>query len=77
MDRTALFKTAGILFLIALAVFVLTYFIFHYIQETGRFGKAFRRTPAKPFITLLFAVWGTVFLSLSIGALVLALTLPA
>lgn len=77
MDRTALLKTAGVLFLIAIAVFVLTYFIFHYMQENGRFGKTIRKTPGKPFITQLFGVWGTVFLSLSIGALVLALTLPA
>lgn len=48
--------------LIALAIFVFTYFLFHYLSPDGGFTAVLQETPAKPFVTLLFGIWGVTFL---------------
>ena len=45
-------------FLIALAIYAFTYYMYHYMGPDGSFGAAFHGAPAKPFITLLFGIWG-------------------
>lgn len=53
-------------FIIALAIFVFTYILFHYIGVDGTFVQEFQTVPGKPFITLLFGVWGVLFLFASV-----------
>lgn len=49
-------------FAIALGIFVLSYLLYHYLDPAGGFTAQFQETPAKPFVTLLLAVWGVMFL---------------
>ena len=55
-------KLAVCSLVIALAIFVFTYCLFHYMSPEGCFAAAYRITPVKPFVTLLFGVWGVMFL---------------
>lgn len=48
-------------FALALAIYVLTYFLYHHLSPDGIFTAVFRETPEKPFITLLFGIWGVTF----------------
>lgn len=48
--------------LIALAICIFTYFLFHYWSPDGGFTTVFHETPVKPFVTLLFGIWGVTFL---------------
>ena len=49
-------------FALALAIFVFSYFLYHYGLPEGVFSPVFREEPAKPMVTWLFAIWGTQFL---------------
>ena len=61
------FTVLGIcMFIIALAIFVFTYCLYHYLGVDGRFTDVFSATPAKPFVTLLFGIWGVTFLFASV-----------
>ena len=55
-------KLAVCSLVIALALFVFTYCLFHYMSPEGCFAAAYQITPVKPFVTLLFGVWGVMFL---------------
>lgn len=70
MEKTAFFPASGILFLISLAVFVFTYFYYHYADEKALFGRTYCRETKKPLISLLFGILGTVLLASSIICLV-------
>ena len=48
--------------IIALAIFLFTYVLFHHMMPNGSFVAAYQTAPAKPFITLLFGIWGVMFL---------------
>ena len=48
-------------FLIALAIYVLAYVLYHYLSPDGGFTTVFQEEPAKPFVTLLFGIWGVTF----------------
>lgn len=48
--------------IIAVAIFAVTYCLFHHMMPDGSFAAAYQTTPAKPFVTLLFGVWGVMFL---------------
>ena len=52
--------------IIALAIFVFTYFLYHHLGPDGTFVSVFRETAEKPFITLLFGIWGVMFLFASV-----------
>ena len=56
-------------FALALAIFIFSYFLYHYGLPEGGFSSIFREEPAKPFVTLLFGVWGTHFLFASVMSL--------
>ena len=56
---------------IAVAIFVLTYFLFHYLGADGSFTAVYQETPAKPFVTLLFGIWGVMFLFAAVISVVL------
>lgn len=49
-------------FIIALAIFLFTYFLFHHMTPEGSFVATYQAMPAKPFITFLFGIWGVMFL---------------
>lgn len=53
-------------FAIALAIFIFSYFLFHYSAPDGGFSAVFREEPAKPYLSLLFSIWGVHFLFASV-----------
>ena len=56
-------------FIIALAIFVFTFNLYHHLGSNGTFEAAFHAVPEKPFITLLFGIWGVCFLFASVFSL--------
>lgn len=48
-------------FLIALAIYAFTYFLYHYLGSGGVFLPVCQDMPAKPFVTLLFGILGVCF----------------
>ena len=51
---------SAVSFISALLIFIFTYFLFHYWTPEG-FSTVFLETPQKPFVTLLFGIWGVFF----------------
>ena len=47
---------------LALAIFVSSYFIYHYITPDGSLTTVFQEEPGKPFVTQLWANLGVLFL---------------
>lgn len=58
-------------FLTGLAIFVFTFFLYHYLGPDYRFGTVFRSEPTKPFVTLLFGIWGTAHLFAAVTCLLI------
>lgn len=48
-------------FALALATYVLTYFMFHYLGPDGSFMHAYHDAAVKPFVTLLLGILGVMF----------------
>ena len=48
-------------FVFALAIYFLTFYMYHYLEANCLFGTVRHDTPVKPFITFLFGVWGVTF----------------
>lgn len=48
-------------FLIALAIYVFTYFLYHRLGPDGIFLPVCQDGPVKPLVTLLFGTWGVCF----------------
>ena len=59
-------------FIIALAIFAFTFYLYHYFGPDG-FGTVYQETPVKPFVTLLFGIWGVCFLFASVMSFVVGL----
>ena len=57
---------AWISLILALAIFAFTYLLFHHLSPDGGFTAVFQEQAAKPMVTLLFGVWGTMFLFASV-----------
>ena len=51
---------------LALAIFVFSYFLYHYMTPDGTFTVVFQTEPGKPLVTELFSILGTLFLFSSI-----------
>ena len=49
-------------FALALGIFTWSYILYHYATPDGGLSLVWRAEPAKPMVTLLFAVWGVMFL---------------
>ena len=47
---------------VAVVIFVSSYFIYHYIAPDGSFTTVFQEEPGKPFVTQLWASLGVLFL---------------
>lgn len=58
-------------FVIALAIYSFTYILFHYLRPEGGFSAVFQKKPAKPFVTLLFGIWGVMFHFASVMSLLI------
>lgn len=56
------FNILGVCSLIlSFCIYVFSYFLFHYLGPEGGFSSKFQKKPAKPFVTLLFGIWGVTF----------------
>ena len=77
MDNRELKKKFRILsvvsLVLALAIFVFTFRMYHYGTADLTFTDIWHDEPEKPFITLLFGVWGTIFLFSSVMSLVVSI----
>ena len=51
---------------LALAIFVFSYFLYHYMTPDGTFTTVYQQGPGKPLVTELFSILGTLFLFSSI-----------
>jgi len=49
-------------FALALCIFAFAYLLFHYLSPDGTFTAVYQTAAAKPVVTLLFAIWGVLFL---------------
>ena len=58
---------------IALVIFVFTYFLYHHLSPDGIFAAIYQLKPVKPFITLLFGIWGVTFLFASVFSFLVGL----
>lgn len=56
-------------FVLALAIFVFSYVLYHYTLPGGFFTAVWQPTPGKPMVTWLFAIWGVLFLFASVMSL--------
>ena len=61
------------LFVLALCLFVFTFFVFHYLEQDLKFHKPFKKQPQKPFIANMFGTLATFLFASSIVLLVIAL----
>ena len=53
-------------FAISIGLFIFSYILFHYIAPDGGFTTVFQTSANKPVVTLLFAIWGVLFLFSSV-----------
>ncbi|MBR2040777.1 MAG: hypothetical protein IJ945_00145 [Oscillospiraceae bacterium] len=58
-------------FIISIIIFVLSYFMFHYLTDSG-FTSVWQAEAGKPFVTELFADLGVLFLFSSIISLIIS-----
>ncbi len=59
-------------FAFSIAIYVFTYFLYHYLSPLGGFTNVYQAEAAKPMVTFLFGLWGVMFqfagvLSLMVG----------
>ena len=47
---------------LALGIFLFSYVLYHYTLPGGWFTAQWQPVPGKPWVTLLFSVWGVMFL---------------
>lgn len=59
-------------FILALGIFLFTFYIYHYATADGVFGPVWQCSAQKPFVTLLFGIWGVTFLFSSVMSLLIA-----
>ena len=53
-------------FVLAMAIFVFSYFLYHYVTPEGAITLTYHPGPGKPLVTELWAILGTMFLFSSI-----------
>jgi hypothetical protein len=59
-------------FVLSLAIFVWTFYIYHHLTADFVFSAQWQLEPGKPFITLLFGIWGVTFLFASVMSLLVS-----
>ena len=45
-------------FVMALAIYALTFYLFHYLGPDCSLGTVYHKEAAKPFVTLCCGIWG-------------------
>ena len=55
-------KLSGWSFALALIIFLLSYFMFHYVLPDGTITTVFQEEAGKPMVTALWAILGVLFL---------------
>ena len=73
MNRKKLVILAIVCLLLALAIFTLDFWIYHYITPEGTISPVFRQEVGKPLITQLLGNLGVMFLYSSLMSLILAM----
>ena len=73
MNRKKLVLLSIVCLLLALAVFYLDFWIYHYITPEGTVSPVFRQEVGKPLITQLLGNLGVMFLFSSLMSMVLAI----
>ena len=58
-------------FVLSLVIFVWTFYIYHHLTADFVFSAQWQPEPGKPFITLLFGIWGVTFLFASVMSLLI------
>ena len=58
--------------ILALTIFVWAYYLYHYVTPEGKFTFVYHSTCGKPYVTLLFAIWGVMFLFGGVMSLLIA-----
>ena len=56
--RRKCFIMALVSFVLALVIYAVAYFMYHYLGPDGNLGTVFYEAPAKPFVTLYVGIWG-------------------
>ena len=64
--KTKFKKLSLVSFVIAIVLFVFSFTLFHYLTPEGTFSNVWHNEASKPFLTFLFAVWGTLHLFVSV-----------
>ena len=59
--------------IVALSIYGFTFFLFHYLAPSGGISPVYLIEPSKPFVTLLFGVWGVLFFFAGFLSLMIAL----
>ena len=57
---------------LSLAIFVFSYLLYHYATAAGTFSSVWHAQPEKPLVTVLFAVWGVMFLFAGVMSLLIS-----
>ena len=65
MNKNSLKKMSLYCLIIGLVLLVMTYFMFHYLTDTG-FTSSFQEEPGKPFVTNMVGNLSTLFIYSSI-----------
>ena len=59
-------------FILALGIFVFTFHMYHHLTADFSFSPVWQTTPQKPFLTLLFGIWGVMFLFSGVMSLLIS-----
>ena len=73
MNRKKLVLLSIVCLLLALAIFSLDFWIYHYITPEGTVSPVFRQEVGKPLVTQLLGNLGVMFLFSSLMSMVLAI----
>ena len=73
--KKKLFTLSLCTFILAAVILVFSYFMYHYMGPGGVWSSVWNPTPGKPYVTLLFAIWGVNFLFASVMSALSAIIL--
>ncbi len=48
-------------FAVSIAIYIFTYYLYHYLSPIGGFTSVYQTEAAKPMVTFLFGLWGVMF----------------
>ena len=62
---------AAVTFVLSVAIFAFTFFVYHYIGPDLNILAEYQKTASQPFLALFFGVWGVLFLFASVMSLLI------